>query len=540
MSRWSRYWFADGGRYALAILRVAIASAALLTLHELRQRWPIDAPGSPLWNGAYRPIGVWLVLGHHVPPPALVSALWLLAWIGTVMLLVGLATRFAAAVAFVAGVAIASLSYSAAPSWSHQYNVIYLALLAFQGARGGDALALDALIRRLRGLPAYDLARGYQWSIRLVQIAVAVMFASGMWTKIFQDHTLTLRWALSDNLRHQMLVRYDLKGLSRPPIVDWLIDDAWRFRTVAALNLISQILPLVACFMMKRPLVRAACGAFFAVETIGLGDVMQLWNLYWLPLVAVFVDWDALLARLRIIQAKPRDEDRAWRPPRGPFYFILAFVAYDAFAAFVPDMDQRLDSYPISRFPMFAVIRAREPYGEHLPYSVAGAKFELIADRPVDADWLEVSYPTIAQTRDAGELQKKLEGMLGHARARFPDANVRGVRVYLSIFETPAYPEPARFTAQHIALIGELDGADFRTLLGSSREADDQIEVRARPLGVDATGAQLAYFADDVPEPHPLAGWTFARGDLRGDPVDFVATAGGRTWLVESTRAYRK
>ena len=97
-----------------------------------------------------------------------------------------------------------------------------LAQIAFLGARGGDALSIDALARRVRGERGLDVARGYQWSIRLVQFTVALVFASALYHKL-RAGGFTFAWASTDNLRHQLLLRYDLGGAARPPIVDWLL-----------------------------------------------------------------------------------------------------------------------------------------------------------------------------------------------------------------------------------------------------------------------------------------------------------------------------
>src|SRR6185295_11037035 len=150
----------------------------------------------------------WMVFGHLVPPAWLVICLWLLAIGGSALMFVGLFSRTSTVVSFVASLALTSASFSSNATWSHQYNVVFLAQLAFLGARGGDTLSIDALIRRLRGLPPIDVPRGYQWSSRLVQLAVALMFAGAAFHKILHGH-FTLRWALSDNLRHQLLVNYD-------------------------------------------------------------------------------------------------------------------------------------------------------------------------------------------------------------------------------------------------------------------------------------------------------------------------------------------
>jgi hypothetical protein len=540
--RWHAYWFAEGGRLSCAILRIAIAVALMWSLHRLRGGWPPAAPGSPVASGVYRPIGVWMLFGHHVPSNATISVLWVLAWAGAIGMLLGLASRLSALVAFVPSVALISLSFSAATSWSHGFNVVWLALLAFQGARGGDALSIDALVRRLRGLAPRDVPRGYQWSIRLVQLAVAIMFASGMWFKVVHGHWPTLRWALSDNLRHHLLVRYDLHGVPRSALASWLIDDVWRYRTAASLNLISQTMPLVACFLVRRPVLRAVCGGFFVVETIALGAVMLLWNPHWLPLAVVFVDWEALLAWLGRPVSHPVTPT-GWRAPLAAHVFVAAFVAYDALTAFTPHhLDQRLGTYPFSAFPMFAEIRARKPFSKHLPYSVAGVEVELVMDHPApDADrWLGYRYRKLARVHDPAEMARRVAGILAFARATFPAAKLRGVRVYLTIFEAPAYPAPARLDPHRVALIAEdLDG-EIHTMLGHTHLAGGRLVVTPRPEHVEAPTSGLSVYLDDLPTAHVLATgpgpWTVA--PVTGNPAYFVTTAGGRAWLIEATRAY--
>lgn len=503
MSRWQRYWFAEGGRTSAAVLRIAIALALMFTLDRLRFTWPAGAAGSPGPHEVYRPIGVWMLFGHHVPPVWVIDALWAIAWMGAVFMLAGAYTRIATAVAFVAGVSLAALSYSATKGWSHQYNVVFIALLAFQGARGGDTWSWDAYWRRSRGLPERDVPRGYQWSVRLVQLAVALMFASGMFHKVLHGH-MTLRWAFSDNLRDHLLVRYDLAGLPRPAIVDFMIDRAWAWQAAAALNLLTQTVPLTAVFLVRHPVLRACAGCFFILETVALGVVMQLWNLHWLPLAAVFVDWDALLRR-RDVPAVPPD----WRPPRGPTIFVIAFVVYDVVCAFTPSIDQRLNTYPISAFPMFAQIRAREPLSQHQPYSVPAVHFELDAQGPTPgaAEALDYTYRTIIQTRDADELHKRLAAILADAQHRFPSAGVTRVRVWLMILESPAYPAPARFDAHPIAIMGEYDG-QFRS----------QLQAKVPAGAVD-------YYADDRPDKH--TGTPPSSG-----PLAVVTTIDGKPWLV--------
>ena len=148
MTRWQRYWFAEGGRSSAAVLRIAIAASVLLTLRQLATLSTVQIPGPA---NLYRPVGIWMFFGRLVPPPFVVTGLWIIAIAATALMFVGLFSRASTAVSFVASLALTSASFASSATWSHQYNVVFLAQLAFLGARGGDVLSLDALIRRLRG-----------------------------------------------------------------------------------------------------------------------------------------------------------------------------------------------------------------------------------------------------------------------------------------------------------------------------------------------------------------------------------------------------
>ncbi len=43
MTRWRRYWFADGGRIAVAVVRIAIASAVLIALWRISRGTSLEA-----------------------------------------------------------------------------------------------------------------------------------------------------------------------------------------------------------------------------------------------------------------------------------------------------------------------------------------------------------------------------------------------------------------------------------------------------------------------------------------------------------------
>jgi hypothetical protein len=429
-----------------------------------------------------------------------------------------------------------------------QYNVVFIAHCAFLGARAGDTLSLDAWIRRLRALPPIDIARGYQWSLRLVQFAVVLMFAGAAFHKLAHGH-FTLRWALSDNLRHHLLVRYDLASTPRPAIVDWLLAESWRYQGAALMNMLTQAAPLLAVIFVRRPLVRAFAGLLFVTEVILLGVVVGLWNLHWLPLVAVFIDWERLFARIRGRSATaspaPAVEPTAFYPPRKVTAFIIAFLTYDVATSFIPTLDQRLNTFPFSSFPMFATIRARAPYDEHQPYSVVSGSYEVISDQPMDRNaqrWLDHTQRNVFIVRNPVELERRLRTVLERMQYFYPDYHIHGVRLWITVYEAPAYPGAARFDRKPIAILGEItaDGV-FHTLLGKIDPHAENGFVDLAPTNVDVPpDTKLVYFRDDRAEPIainvPLVGNRFDIGyqQVEGNPLYFVAIVRGTPWLVGS------
>jgi hypothetical protein len=154
------------------------------------------------------------------------------------------------------------------------------------------------------------------------------------------------------------------------------------------------------------------------------------------------------------------------------------------------------------------------------------------------------SFRAVWRERRPGELPRTLATVLGDARAAWPAAGITGVRLWLSIFQAPAYPAPARVDRIDVAVLGELDGAAVRSALGTLLP-DRRTWIapaNAPPF------AAMALFAvrDDDPEPVAITATATPIGlvldaPLRGDPVYLIGRApGGPPWLlaVRSHRGY--
>jgi hypothetical protein len=505
VTRWQRYWFAPGGRHGAAVVRIAIASSVLWTLWRLQGDGLIADPDSAP-AGLYHPVGLLMLLGRSAPSPGLVQAMTTIAWVATGLMLVGVWSRTSTVVSWCAAVSVACYQVSFTPTWSHHNNLPFLVQLAFFGSRSGDVWSVDAWWRQRRKLPPLDVPGGYQWSLRLVQIAVGLMFFSAAMAKWFFGH-FTLAWALSDNLRHQLLARFDWIGIPRTAVADWIIDDVWRYRVAAALNLLAQVTPLTAAFFVHRPRLRALLGSMFLVEVLALGLVMALWNVHWLPLWAVFVDWDRLRGwwQARRSASSAAGAEAAGGPAvtlppraRAASVFVGLFLLYDAVVAF--GLNQRLRTYPFSAYPMFGYVRAKRPYDQHQSYDMLGSSIEMLTEQPVEAStrasvqaWLDRNYTfrTLYQVRSSSTLRTRLAAVVVALQRRYPELHVNGARVFLTDFRAPPYPAAAELQPHRLAILGEVRNGVLVTALGAVRKRGARIEVTPRWTGMEAPAAPV-------------------------------------------------
>lgn len=193
-----RRW-ATGAPLDLAVFRVTVMVVTMLAV-EVR-----DAEQYAALEGALRtpPWGFgWATA--FIPANSSEALILKYALVGTASLaLVGFLTRWA-----LVGTTVLLLLLLALPQqWGagvHTHHLLWFsALLA--GAPSGDALSVDAWLRRRRGIvpPRASLAHGVPVRAAWVSIGL-IFFFPGLW----KLHQQGLGWALSDNLVHQLYFKW--------------------------------------------------------------------------------------------------------------------------------------------------------------------------------------------------------------------------------------------------------------------------------------------------------------------------------------------
>jgi uncharacterized membrane protein YphA (DoxX/SURF4 family) len=198
---WTRFWFAPTSTATMALFRIAlglllvfwtIALApdlkAFFTEEGLRP--PPNSSGW-LWN-------VFEVLGEHTA----VYVVWALLLVASICLVLGLFTRVAAVVAF-----LAVLSFERQNEWVFNSGDFLIRNMCFYLALmpSGAALSLDRLRRHRDRFWEFPLRA--PWALRLVQIQLSVVYIATVWAKLRGD-TWNDGTAVSYALRVEDLMRF--------------------------------------------------------------------------------------------------------------------------------------------------------------------------------------------------------------------------------------------------------------------------------------------------------------------------------------------
>lgn len=345
-----RYWFSRTGLISTEACRMALALCYLVVniRHPLGSAAAIKA-SHPVAN--YQPDGILMLLGPAVPSDALINAMLVLSWVLPWTLLLGIFPRISLWGTLLTHLFLRTLGESFSAGWSHGFNVLFLAHIGFLFAPVGQRWSLDAWWRHRRNRNKRKERDGF-WAVVLGQWCVALMFLAAFYWKALHNNRPPFAWAHWENMRNQLLYRYEWCGEAVPAFLASVMDSPPLLGLMAAGNLLLQFLPAVSLLFLHRPVLRLLFGFAFVLEEIGLAVVMGLADLHWLPLIAFFVDWDHFLQR----GGTPLPvRHRRWK--KG--YAIGLIAVYVGFAVNVPGVLLRLDvfrlrAYPFSQFSMYS------------------------------------------------------------------------------------------------------------------------------------------------------------------------------------------
>lgn len=514
---WHAYWYGPNFEISLGVCRVALC----LAMYALFQR---DAAADPAVSLArqspalYDPPGLLRMFGDAVPPPAFFAFWQTVFRVSILGAILGVASRISLFLSVFSLTILSCLLYSFSSGWSHGEAPILLAGIAMLFA-GRSPLSVDGLarrwVRRGSGTAADPAARR---PVLLAQLAVCLMLFNAGAYKLYLGNGQVGAWVCSDSMRNLLSYQYWILREPPPSYVQFAIDHGWAAKGLALANAGAQLLPLAACFLIGRPLLRAACGLFFVFETLGLGLVMQIWNAQWCLLYAFFIDWDRLVSWARrrppFARAAVPTETRAVATEIPAWSVVAAlggawtasYLIFYVSVAFNHKQQHRY-TYPFTSFPMYSTVYANPPYSEHLPYHLTGSTWSFDADPPLPQealDWVWRNHyflPWVAQ--DPHETVKQIRT---HLEQGFL-TKISGIRLEKTSFAIMPYPS-SEVRPSASAQIYEMDALGGHRYLGSRGGCDPLHRpahfVDLAPRGYDLTNLKVAAFVDRSGPARPL------------------------------------
>lgn len=349
--------FAREAPMALAIARIAICVS--LSLASLRYIGFIYEEGllvDPAFAG-FGPPAFPKLIDRLLPFRDIGANAWRMVILAVGALAVlGVASRFTFALAWLIPLYLVSHYEAWTPSWSHGEAPILLCAIPF-------------LLRDLRGrfyLPIGGRAPGASpfFPIFVAQLLLALFYFGAFYAKM---GLAGLAWVTTDHLANSLDFAWSRLAADypKPAYVAWVQQHPILVRACALGHVLMQAIPILVLFSPGKPWARLFEGAVFAFGVVLLWAFMgYLWPWYWwLPIAVVFVDWDYFLGRVRFGPRVAAISPRTW------YGVLLAYpVAYFAATAsqVIPD---RLDLYPFfDDLTFYAQPHAAWPYDGRTPY----------------------------------------------------------------------------------------------------------------------------------------------------------------------------
>ncbi len=256
----------------------------------------------------FRPISFMKLL-PSMPPPAFVVPVQVIAVAAALLALVGLWTRFALPVAWLAAVPLVAMTSSLGKT-VHNDVLLLLCLLPLVPSDAGAAWSLDAW--RRRGGAAEVSAR-FGWPVRTAMVVVAGAYFFSGFGKLLHAGPA---WVTSGNLRWILYASSDAQAHPNPAAL-FVADRPWLAHLLALGSIAIELgFPLV----LWRP--RLAWLFVPAVVSLHAGIWLAMRLNYWpmaATVVIVMIDWPALADRWRAARPPPLgatgDRPPAFRSP---------------------------------------------------------------------------------------------------------------------------------------------------------------------------------------------------------------------------------
>lgn len=305
IARWEAYWFPTTPVVDLALCRI-IAVASQLTFFfpsldehlNLLRKNPVFIEPQVL----IRAIAAVVPRGEFFTPSVFTALYWVTAIAG-VATLIGLATRVAAFV-FALGTWIFVSHLFSYGDRHHTEAIfcIFLLLLAFSPS--GDALSVDAYVRRRRGRPRSAVADTAIWPLKLVHVLLGLSYFSAGMSKLITGGP---RWLNGYTLQNHAFQDAVYRGF---PVGMWLAQHHHLAILLSVFTIFFEVFFFVSLFVPWTQPLFFMGGLLFHIGLYATGGYDFFQHMVLLVLLLLFVAppwWRTWLGRyLEVLRPRSR------------------------------------------------------------------------------------------------------------------------------------------------------------------------------------------------------------------------------------------
>ncbi len=280
---WNTFWFTPAPPWPLGLCRAGFfTSFYVLFLARTDLRWYALFPPE-----FYQPRSFFARLSLPVPSWDVMGWLVTAFEISVILAALGLLTRLATLTAFALGLYVLGLQFNYGYlHWAHAIVPIVMGILAL--APCGDALSLDALIRRAATGKTANTGGQYRWPVQLVRLVFVTVFLAAGLAKLRQAG---LEWILSDTLRNyflenQYVFRSEGAAAWGHLLADWLIVRPDLCRVLAVVVLAVELSAPAALF--SRHARRWLIPLLFLFQ---VGNALLLYQDFFFAYLGLYLFW---------------------------------------------------------------------------------------------------------------------------------------------------------------------------------------------------------------------------------------------------------
>ena len=341
----------------------------------------------------FPPVGLGPVLAKLPANPDLAAMLTIIFQIGCVLGMLGFLTRPVAVVVTILALYLLGLPQMFGKV-NHSHHLVWFAAI-LATSRCGDALSIDALIRRWRGRPDPVPALGYALPLRITWILLGLIyFFPGFW-KLWGGG---MDWIFGDHLRYQMYHLWSTHEDYRT--MTWL-SESKLLVTLGGIGTIAfELLFIVLVLGRRTRLIAALAGICFHAS---MAIVLRI-GFFTLQISYIsLIDWRRLFERIGLLTSRPFEPGgatRAGAPSPIPVAImgVIIVVPVLLFGFRGENNGWPFACYPRFSYPIF------EPERDRIEYEVVDATGTI-----KDDDGLEEVRRRFRTARWIGLLRRTLQ-----------------------------------------------------------------------------------------------------------------------------------